>query len=100
MTTKKKIVPLGNRVLVRTIEAETITRGGIIIPDTASKESPEQGIVVAVGEGRTTDDGKVIPPKVKVGDVVIFDNYQLGEIKLEGEEYYILSEASILAIIK
>lgn len=104
MSTQKtkthKIVPLGDRILIRTIEADTKTKSGIIIPDTVSKKRPEQGMVVAVGKGRTTDDGKVIVPKVKVGDVVIFDNYQLGEIKLDGEEFYILSEANILAVIK
>lgn len=87
-------------MLVSIVAAETKTKSGIIIPDTASKERPEQGAVVAVGAGRTTDDGKTIAPKVKVGDDIIFSKYQLDEIKVDGEEYYILSESNILAIIK
>lgn len=100
MSSKIKIVPLGDRVLIRTIEAETKTKSGIIIPDTASKERPEQGVVVAVGEGRTTNEGKIIAPKVKVGDTVIFSNYQVEEIKVGGEDFCILSESNILAVIK
>ncbi|HEY4486307.1 MAG TPA: co-chaperone GroES, partial [Candidatus Paceibacterota bacterium] len=79
MTTKRKIIPLGDRVLVSIVAAETKTKSGIIIPDTASKERPEQGVVVAVGDGRTTDEGKTIAPKVKVGDAIIFSSYQLEE---------------------
>ena len=97
---KKSIVPLGDRVLVRTLEAETKTKSGIIIPDTASKERPEQGVVGAVGAGRTTDEGETIPIKVKVGDTIIFSSYQIDEIKVDGEEYYILNENNILGIIK
>ena len=100
MNTKKKIIPLGDRVLVRTIEADTKTKSGIIIPDTVSKERPEQGVVVAVGEGRTTDEGKIIPSSVKVGDVIIFSKYGPDEVKIDNEEYYILSESNILAIVK
>ncbi len=99
MTTKRKIIPLGDRVLVSIVAAETKTKSGIIIPDTASKERPEQGVVVAVGDGRTTDEGKTIAPKVKVGDAIIFSSYQLEEVKVDGEEFYILSESNILAII-
>lgn len=100
MTTKRKIIPLGDRVLVRALEVVTKTKSGIIIPDTASKERPEQGVVIAVGDGRTTDEGKTIAPMVKVGDTIVFSKYQLDEIKVDGEEYYILSESNILAIIK
>lgn len=100
MNTKKKIVPLGDRVLVHRVEAEIKTKSGIIIPDTVNNERPAQGVVVAVGAGRMTDDGKTITPKVKVGDTVVFSNYQIDEIKVNGEEYYILSESNILAIIK
>ena len=97
---KKNIVPLGDRVLVKALVAETKTKSGIIIPDTASKERPEQGVVVAVGDGRITDDGKIIAPKVKVGDTIIFSKYQLDEIKIDDEEYYVLNVPNILAIIK
>ena len=100
MSTKQQIVPLGDRVLVRTIEAETKTKSGIIIPDTASKERPEQGVVIAVGEGRTTEEGRIIPPKVKIGDTIIFSKYGPDEVKLGGDEYYILNESKILAIVK
>lgn len=100
MSTKRTIKPLGDRVLIRALEAVTKTRSGIIIPDTANKERPEQGIVVAVGEGRTTDQGALIKPAVKVGDTVIFSKYGPDEIKIDGEEYYILNESNILAVIK
>ena len=103
MSTKKStIIPLGDRVLVKPIPKDEgkKTASGIIIPETVDKEKPEQGKVVAVGEGRMTDDGKIIPMRVKKGDVVIFSKYGPDEIKVDGEEYYILSESSILAIIK
>ena len=97
---KKNITPLGDRVLVRIFEAETKTKSGIIIPETVNKERPEEGMVVAVGEGRTTDDGKIIALKVKVGDMVVFSKYGPDEIKIDDEDYYILSESNILAVIK
>ncbi|MBI5400522.1 MAG: co-chaperone GroES [Candidatus Yonathbacteria bacterium] len=97
---KRKIILLGDRVLVSVLASDTKTKSGIIIPDTASKEHPEQGVAVAVGEGRVTDEGKTITPKVKVGDTIIFSKYGPDELKLDGEEYYILSESNILAIIK
>lgn len=100
MSTKQKIIPLGDRVLVRALVADTKTKSGIIIPDTASKERPERGTVVAVGTGRTTDTGAVIHPQVKVGDEILFSKYGPDEIKIDGEEYFILSESNILAIIK
>lgn len=100
MSTKRKITPLGDRVLIRTLEAVIKTKSGIIIPDTASKERPEQGVVVAVGLGRTTDTGTLVKPSVKVGDEVLFSKYGPEEIKIDGEELYILSESQILAVIK
>ncbi len=102
MATKNtKIVPLADRVVVKPVDSnDTKTASGIIIPDTVNKEKPEQGVVVAVGAGRTTDGGKTIPVKVKVGDTVIFSKYGPDEVIVGGEEYIILSEASILAIIK
>jgi chaperonin GroES len=100
-TTKQNlnIKPLGDRVLVKPIAQEIKTKSGIIIPDTIDKEKPDQGEVVAVGEGRY-EDFKIIPPRVKVGDRVLFSKYSPDEIKVEGEEYYILREENILAIIK
>jgi len=95
-----KIKPLGDRVLLKPFSEEETqkTSFGIIIPDTVSKEKPEQGKVVAVGEGRL-ENGKRIPLSVKVGDKVIFSRYGYDEFKHDGEEYYILKEENILAII-
>jgi len=95
-----KIRPLGDRVLIKPIAKEDKkTESGIIIPDTVDKEKPEQGKVVAVGEGRY-EDGKIIPVRVKVGDKVMFSKYGYDEIKVDGEEYFILKEDSVLAVIK
>lgn len=93
--------PLGDRVVVRPLsqeEAGLRSTSGIIIPDTASKERPEQGIVVAVGPGRY-DDGALIPMNVSVGDRIMFSKYGFDEVKIEGQEYCIVSEANILAVI-
>lgn len=96
------IKPLGDRVIVRPLteqELGTVSASGIIIPDTAKKEKPEQGIIIAVGAGRWDEDGeKRIPLEVKVGDRVVFSKYGYDELKLENKEYYIVSEASILGI--
>jgi len=96
-----KIAPLGDRILLKPFSAEEMntTVSGIIIPDTVSKEKPEQGRVVAVGEGRW-EEGKRVPMSVKVGDKVVFSRYGYEEVKLDGEEYYILKEENILAVIK
>lgn len=100
--TQKGIVPLGDRVLVKPFsveETQTKNSFGIIIPDTVSKEQPEQGKVIAVGEGRY-DDGKLVPMKVKVGDTVIFSKYGFDEVKSGNDTLYILKEDAILAVIK
>lgn len=93
-----KIKPLGDRVLVHPIEEKETKKGGIIIPDTA-KEKPQEGKVMAVGPGKTTEDGKVLPLGVKKGDKVIFGKYAGTEIKLDGEEYMLMREDDILGII-
>lgn len=97
-----KIVPLGDRVLVMGIsELEgKKTASGIIIPETVDKERPERGKVIAVGEGRRTESGTLIPPRVKAGDIVIFSKYGLDDVKEGGKHYFILKEESILAVIK
>jgi chaperonin GroES len=97
------IKPLQDRVVVRRLtdeESGTKSASGIIIPDTVSKEKPEQGIVTAVGEGKWDEDGeKRVPMDVKVGDRIVFSKYGFDEIKIAGEEYYILSSSSILAVL-
>ncbi len=94
-----KITPLQDRVLVRRLEEEKETKGGIIIPDTA-KEKPIEGKVVAVGKGRVKEDGTVIPLEVKAGDKVLFNKYAGTEIQIEGEEHLMMREDDILGIIK
>ncbi|VAW18657.1 Heat shock protein 60 family co-chaperone GroES, partial [hydrothermal vent metagenome] len=99
MSTKKNnitanITPLGDRVLIKpTLEDEKKSASGIIIPETIDKEKPQQGKVIAVGAGRVSDDGKLIPVSVKKGETVLFSKYGPDEIKVDGEEYYILSES-------
>ena len=94
-----KVVPLGDKVLVKRLEAEEKTSGGIILPD-AAKEKPKEGRVVAVGEGKAADDGSRIPLQVKKGNRIIFSSYAGNEIKIDGEEYLIMSEEDILAVVK
>jgi len=91
-----KLQPLGDRILVKPIEREEITKGGIVLPDTA-KEKPVEGKVLAVGPGRLTEDGKRIPMEISVGDTVMYAKYGGLEIKVEDEELIILREADILA---
>ncbi|MEJ5350289.1 MAG: co-chaperone GroES [Melioribacteraceae bacterium] len=94
-----KIKPLADRVIVKPKEAEETTKGGIILPDTA-KEKPIEGTVVAVGDGRITEDGKLISMNVKVGDTVLYGKYSGTEVKIDGEEYLIMRESDIYGIIK
>jgi chaperonin GroES len=90
---------LGDKVLVERVEAESKTAGGIVLPDTA-KEKPQRGKVIAVGNGRTTDEGKKIAMEVKAGDQILFGKYSGSEIKMEGEEYLILREEDVLGIVE
>ena len=91
-----KLVPLGDRVVVKALEEEEITKGGILLPDTA-KEKPQKGEVIAVGPGKLSDDGKRQPMEVKKGDKVIYAKYAGTEVKIEDEEFLILRESDILA---
>ncbi len=91
-----KLQPLADRLVVRPIEREEVTKGGIVLPDTV-KEKPQEGKVLAVGPGRLSDDGKRIAMEVKVGDTVIYAKYGGTEIKIEDEELVILRESDILA---
>ncbi len=90
--------PLGDRVLVRRVEEETKTKGGIIIPDTA-KEKPQEGAVVAVGPGARDDSGKIQPLDLKTGDRILFGKWSGSEIKLEGEDLLIMKESDVLGVL-
>ena len=91
--------PMQDRIIVKRLEEETKTAGGILIPDTA-KEKPQQGEVVAVGKGKVTEDGKVIPMDVKAGDRVLFGKYAGTEVKLDGQDYLIMREDDILGVLE
>ncbi len=93
------IRPLQDRVLVKRVEEEKMSKGGIIIPDTA-KENPIEGEIIAVGNGKVADDGKVRPLDVKVGDRVLFGKYSGTEVKIDGQERLILREDDILGVIQ
>ncbi len=94
-----KLKPLGDRVVVKPIPWEEVTRSGIVLPDTA-KEKPQQGEVIAVGSGRILDSGERVPMELKPGQRVLFAKYAGTEVKLDGEEYLILSERDILGILE
>jgi chaperonin GroES len=94
-----KIRPLQDRVIVKRVEEEEKSKGGIIIPDTA-KEKPQEGKVVAVGKGKASDDGKITPLDVKVNDRILFGKYSGTEINFDGEEHLIMREDDILGIIE
>ena len=94
-----KIRPLQDRILVRRLEEEDMSKGGIIIPDTA-KEKPSEGLVIAVGKGKVTEDGKKLPLDVKKNDRILFGKYAGTEIKVDGVEHLIMREDDILAIIE
>lgn len=96
---RMKLKPLGDRVLVKPIAVEERTKSGIVLPDTA-KEKPQQGKVLAVGQGRLLDNGQLVPLQVKEGDRVLYSKYSGTEVKIENEEYLVLSERDILAIIE
>ena len=93
-----KIKPLADRVVVKPLEAEEKTKGGLLIPDTA-KERPQQGEVVAIGPGRVSDDGKKIPMEVKLGDKILYGKYSGTEVTYDAVEYLIMRESDIFAIL-
>jgi len=95
-----KVTPLHDKVLIRKLEEGEISKGGIIIPDSAHKDKPQQGEVLAVGKGKSNDEGKVFPLDVKAGDIVLFGQYAGSEVKLDGESLYIMREEEILGILK
>ena len=94
------IKPLADHILIEPLEEEQKTASGILLPETAEKEKPEQGKVIAVGPGKKTEEGKVIPMDVKEGNVVLFTKYGPNEVKIEDKEYLIVREEDILAILE
>ena len=94
-----KVKPLSDRVLVKPIEEEEKVRGGIIIPDTA-KERPQQGEIIAVGEGKHSESGDIIEPTVKVGEKVLYSKFAGNEVTIEGEKHLIMRESDLLAILE
>ena len=90
--------PLGDRILVKPLDAKEQTKGGIILPD-AAREKPQEGEVIAVGAGKVTDEGKTVAVSVKVGDKVLYGKYSSTEIKIEGDDYLIIREDDVLGII-
>lgn len=95
-----KIKPLSNHIVIKPISHEEKTKSGIILPDTAEKEKPEQGKVIAVGPGKLDENGKRIPMEIKEGDTVLFKKYGPDEIKIDEKEYLIASEEDVLAILE
>ncbi|WP_018962962.1 co-chaperone GroES [Coprothermobacter platensis] len=93
-----EIRPLGDRVLLKPLDQEEKTKSGIVIPDTA-KEKPQKGKILSVGSGRILDNGTKVPLEVQVGDIVMFSKYSGTEVKVDGEEYLIVSERDILAVV-
>lgn len=95
-----KLTPLSNNVVVKAMKKEEMTKSGIVLPDTLDKEKPEQGEVIAVGAGKRLESGAIAPMSVKVGDKVMFKKYSPDEVKIDGEEYLVLSESDIIATIE
>jgi chaperonin GroES len=96
---KMKLRPLQDRILVKRVEEETKTAGGLFIPETA-KEKPQRGEIVAAGNGKKTEDGKVLPLDVKVGDTVLFGKYSGTEVKVDNEDYLMMREDDLLAVVE
>jgi len=95
-----KLKPLSNNVIIKALKKEEMTKSGIVLPDTVDKEKPEKGEVMAVGQGRLMDNGQIAKMSVKVGDQVLFKKYAPDEVKVDNEEYLVLSESDIIAIIE
>ncbi|MCD6550250.1 co-chaperone GroES [bacterium] len=95
-----KIKPLSDYIVIEPLPQEEKTKSGILVPSTVEKERPEQGKVIAVGPGKMTNSGKVIPPEVKPGDIVLFTKYAPNEVKVDDKEYLIAKQEDILAILE
>ncbi len=96
---KPNLYPLNDKIVVKRIEAKDKTTGGIVLPD-AAKERPAEGVIVAVGRGRVTDEGRLVEPQVAVKDRILFSSYGGMEIKFEGDDYLIMTENDVLAVLK
>lgn len=96
----KKLRPMDDRILVEPVEEETATTFGLVLPDTASREKPQKGRVVAVGPGKLTEEGKRVPMSVKPGDTVLYTKYGPTEVKIEGKEIFFLQESDVLAVVQ
>ena len=95
-----KLKPLFNNVIVKPLKNEEVTKSGIVLPDTIDKEKPEKGEVIAIGSGKVLDNGETLKMSVKVGDRVMFKKCSPDEVKIDGEDYLVLSESDIIAIIE
>lgn len=96
----RKLKPMDDRILVEPMEEETSTNFGLVLPDTASKEKPQKGRVVAVGPGKFSEDGKRLPMSVKAGDMILYTKYGPTEVKIEGKEIFFLQESDVLAVVQ
>ena len=92
--------PIGDRLIVKALTKEEVTKSGIILPDTIDKERPEQGEVIAAGPGRMLDTGAIAPMKVKVGDKIVFKKYSPDEVKIDDEEFLVISESDVMAVVE
>jgi len=97
---KLKVKPIGGNILVKPVSQETVSLSGIVLPDTANKEKPQKGEVIALGSGKKTADGKVLEFNVKVGDIVVFKKYSPDEVEIDGEDYLIMDEEAILCVVE
>ncbi len=98
-TAASKLIPIGGNILVQGLEHETVTISGIVLPETVSKEKPQRGKIIALGTGRRDDKGDIVPFNVKVGDTVIFKKYGPDEVEVDNQDYLIMEESDILAIL-
>lgn len=94
-----KLTPLHDRIILKASQPEEVTKGGIIIPDTA-KEKPQQGEIIAVGKGRIADDGNIVPMQLKVGDVVLYGKYAGTEVNIDGDEFIMMRESDVFAVLE
>lgn len=95
-----KLRPLGDHVVVKPLDDTEVTKAGIVLPDTVNKEKPEKGEIIAIGPGKLLDNGQRATPSVKVGEKVVFKKYSPDEVKVDGQEYLVISESDIMAVLE